>query len=257
MLYQLKRHPIPIEAHFRTSLVLTYAFPAEVLAPLLPPGLRLYELRGLGFLAIALVDTQGLRPRGFPKALGCDFFLAAYRIFSEFTTAEGRTLKGLKILRSYANRRRMVMGGNALTHYRYQLADVQSSRSETEIQVRLKTPSGEGDLQVMADLRDRPAPLPPASPFQDLVEARRFAGPLPFTFDYEVETHSIVVIEGVRQHWHPEPVRVEVAENAFLKQPPFAAAEARLANAFLVQDIPYHWKRGVRHPLPRDHTAAT
>ena len=73
---------------------------------------------------------------------------------------------------------------------------MQSSRSETEIQVRLKTPNGEGDLQVKADLRDRPAPLPPGSPFQDLVEARRFAGPLPFTFDYEVETHSIVVIEG-------------------------------------------------------------
>lgn len=77
MLHLLRRHPIPIEAYFRTSLVLTYAFPAEVLAPLLPPGLRLYELRGLGFLAIALVDTKALRPRGYPEAFGSDFFLAA------------------------------------------------------------------------------------------------------------------------------------------------------------------------------------
>jgi hypothetical protein len=255
MLHRLKRHPFPIEAHFRTSLVLTYAFPAEVLAPLLPPGLRLYELRGLGFLAIALVDTEALRPRGLPKALGCDFFLAGHRIFSEFTTSEGRTLKGLKILRSYANRRRMVIGGNALTHYRYQLADVESSRTETEIRVHLRTPNGESDLDVMADLRERPAPLPAESPFQDLVEARRFAGPLPFTFDYELETHSIVVIEGVRQHWHPEPVRVEVTQNAFLKQPAFAAAQPRLANAFLVEDIPYSWKRGVRHSLPLERSA--
>ena len=33
MLHQLRRHPIPIRAFFRSSLVLTYAFPAELLEP--------------------------------------------------------------------------------------------------------------------------------------------------------------------------------------------------------------------------------
>ena len=40
----LKRHPIPVKAHFRHSLVLTYAFPKQLLAGLLPPGLILDKI---------------------------------------------------------------------------------------------------------------------------------------------------------------------------------------------------------------------
>ena len=38
MLHLLRRHPIPIAAHFRHSLVLTYAMPPKILEPLLPCG---------------------------------------------------------------------------------------------------------------------------------------------------------------------------------------------------------------------------
>jgi hypothetical protein len=62
-----------------------------------------------------------------------------------------------------------------------------------------------------------------------------------------------VVIEGVRQDWDPQPVRVEVRQNTFLERPPFAG-KAVLANAFHVRAIPYRWKRGVREPLAREAT---
>ena len=39
MLYRLRRHPLPINAFFTHSLVLTYAYPAKMLQQLLPPGL--------------------------------------------------------------------------------------------------------------------------------------------------------------------------------------------------------------------------
>ena len=67
-----------------------------------------------------------------------------------------------------------------------------------------------------ADTANRPAPLPESSPFPDLKTARRFAGPLPFTFDYEPQTHSIVKIEGVHENWDPQPVAVEVSKATFL-----------------------------------------
>jgi hypothetical protein len=54
----LKRHPMPIEAFFRHCLVLSYALPAEVLRPLLPPGLTLDTLHGFGFVAIAMVQAE-------------------------------------------------------------------------------------------------------------------------------------------------------------------------------------------------------
>ena len=251
MLHSLKRHPIPIRAFFRHCLVLTYAFPEPVLRPLLPPGLTLDAWHGFGFLAVAMVQTEGLRPVGAPAALGQDFFLTGYRIFSRFRTRAGRSLRGLRILRSDTDKRRMVVAGNLLTHYNYVKCDVAAREGDGRLEIRIDT-GGEADLHVVADLAGKPAPLPEGSPFADLREARKFAGPLPYTFDYEAETGSIVLIQGVRQRWDPQPVRVEVRECGFLRRPPFAAETPVLANAFHLQDVPYRWERGVVEPLPRE-----
>src|SRR5205814_7701057 len=97
----------------------------------------------------------------------------------------------------------------------------------------------------LAALNSRPAAPPPGSPFANLREARLFAGPLPFTFDYEPTTHSIVRIEGVRQNWKPQAINVQILENTFIRIGAFAGAHPVLANAFHVENIPYHWKRGV------------
>jgi hypothetical protein len=250
MLHLLKRHPIPIRAHFQFSLVLAYAFERELLVPLLPPGLELDTFENFGFLAIAMVQTRGLRPVFLPRCMGQDFFLTGYRIFvKHHDAARGRTLRGLRILRSDTNRRLMAFFGNRLTHYNYRHADVRWVRGEKTLEVEIRTPGGEADLHVHADLAGRPAPLPVDSPFPDLQTARRFAGPLPFTFDYEPQTHSI---KGVRENWNPRPVPVEVHEAGFFRRPPFDRVEhPRLANAFFIEDVPYEWKRGRREPLAR------
>jgi hypothetical protein len=251
MLHWLKRHPIPIRATFRHCLVLTYAFPERTLLPLLPPGLTLDSAHGLGFLAVAMVQTEGLRPVGAPASLGQDFFLTGYRIFSRFRTRAGRSLRGLRILRSDTDKRRMVVAGNLLTHYNYVKCDVVTTEDGGRLEIRIDT-GGEADLHVIADLAGKPAPLPEGSPFADLKEARKFAGPLPYTFDYEAETGSMVLIQGVRKSWDPQPVRVEVRECGFLRRPPFASETPILANAFHLQDVPYRWERGVVEPVPRE-----
>ncbi|HKI01174.1 MAG TPA: DUF2071 domain-containing protein [Thermoanaerobaculia bacterium] len=250
MLHLLKRHPLPVRAFFRHCLVLTYAFPERVLTPLLPPGLTLDSYQGLGFLAIAMVQTEGLRPVGVPAALGKDFFLSGYRIFSRFRTEAGRSLRGLRILRSDTDREIMVHAGNLLTHYNYVKCNARIHEEDGKLEVRIDT-GGEADLHVIADLAGKPAALPAGSPFPTLKEARKFAGPLPFTFDYEAETHSIVRIQGVRRQWNPEPVAVEVRKCTFLTRAPFAGERPVLANAFHLQDVPYRWERGICETLPR------
>lgn len=72
MLHVLRRHPLPVAAHFEHSLVLAYAFPHEELAPLLPPGLTLDTHGDRGLAAVAIVHTRSLRPRGVPDALGLE-----------------------------------------------------------------------------------------------------------------------------------------------------------------------------------------
>ncbi len=139
--------------------------------------------------------------------------------------------------------------GNLLTHYGYERSRCQVSRSDKTYAVEVNSPHGRADLNVEADLSAEVVSPPPGSPFPNLREARKFAGPLPFTFDYERQTHSIIRVEGVRQDWNPRPVAVTVRRNTFLQQDPFRSAGAVLANAFYLENVPYAWKPGIREVL--------
>jgi len=250
MWYALRRHPFPVRAHFEHCLVLTYALPGDVLRPLLPPGLELDTWgEGLGFVAVALVQTRALRPVGVPHVLGQDFFLSGYRIFTRFATPDGHHLRGLRILRSDTNRRRMAVAGNLLTHYNYRLADVSLRLIDQRMEVSIRTPNREADLDVVADLADDSQPLPTGSCFANERDARRFAGPLPYTFDYEPQSHSIIAIQGRRREWHPRLVNVDVRQITFFDHPPFADSRPRLVSAFYLADVPYRWDRGIRYVL--------
>jgi hypothetical protein len=85
----LKRHPFPVVAHFDRVVAVSFAFPESTLRPLLPQGLEMDTFEGFGFLTVALVWTRRMRPAGFPEALGQDFFLAGYRIFTGCATNPG------------------------------------------------------------------------------------------------------------------------------------------------------------------------
>jgi hypothetical protein len=284
MLYLVKRHPIPIEAHFDFTLVLTYALPSQVLEPLLAPGLVLDTFGEFGFLAIAMVKTEGLRPKGFPAWLGQDFFLIGYRIFSRFKTRTGQSLRGLRILRSDTDKAIMSTFGNLFTHYKYEHSKIAFERNDNKLHVVVETAGNLADLDVTVDLnsalesssselsRDQTNPtssdsadltatdlassdnslLPSSSPFQSAREARRFQGPLPFTFDYETQTDSIIIVEGVRSGWEPKLVLAEVANVGFLKSERFRHAHPRLASAFYMEDIPYWWKKGICEKISRE-----
>ena len=245
VLHFLQRHPIPMSAFFRHSLVLTYAIQPEILEPLLPHGLVLDTYRGYTFLAIAMVQAERLRPSFLPSVLGRDFFLSGYRIFTRLDRG-AQSKRGLRILRSDTDHSWMVRVGNCLTHYNYRLCQATFEECNSEIRWAIRTPHSEADLDVVANLADEPALLPAGSPFATLADARRFAGPLPYTFDYEKATDSIIGIHAMRQKWNPQPVAVDVRQNTFLEREPFCRNTPILANAFHVRDVPYQWERGRR-----------
>jgi hypothetical protein len=194
-----------------------------------------------------LVSALGLRPAGLPAWCGRDYLLTGYRVFVRFPTPGGRTMRGLYILRSDTNRLAMVLGGNLLTRYGYRLARIRfEAPAPGQLAVSVRSRDGAADLDVLADLDAEPAPLPAGSPFADPADARRFAGPLPYTFDHEPGTGRIVVVKAHRSTWRPHPVRVQVRRLSFLARGPFAEAKPVLAQAFHVADVEYGWYRGVR-----------
>lgn len=242
LLHLFKRHYLPIEAEFEHSLVLTYAVPRQSLESFLYPGLELDLFEDFGFVAVALVQTKALRPRGFPQCLGRDFFLSGYRVFTRFQTPQGKRLRGLRILRSDTDSQLMVILGNLMTHYSYHKVKVAQERRGSILSFRVDSADGETDLSVVVDLESQT--LPSSSIFSDFREARKFSGPLPFTFSYEEQTKRMVVVKGLRQSWTPKPVEVLSERASFLSSEPFQDVEPRLVNAFYVENIPYQWAQG-------------
>lgn len=243
MLSWLKTHPFAVEAFFDRSLVLTFAAPAVEIQALLPAPLVPDTFQDeWGFVAVALVQTRQLRPKGWPAFLGHDFCLVGYRAFVRYVTPAGKRLRGLYILRSETDRWHMELLGNLFTHYRYTTTDI----ALTDDASGLLATSRQADFHLKVAPAGPEVALPAGSPFASWAEARRFAGPLPFTFSVEAAARRIVIIEGVRQHWQPEPVAIEQAHVGFLNQLPLSRLV--LANAFLVRNVPYHWKKGRTEP---------
>ena len=239
MLASLKDHPFAVEAFFKHSLVLTFAAPKAVLEPYLPECLTLdtHDDRW-GFLAVALVDTRHLRPKGFPQVLGNDFILVGFRLFVRYTNNAGKRLRGLYILKSETNKRLMALAGNFFTHYNYTFTDIASETGNHTLRFH----SEKSDFDITVDRHPETAVLPVGSPFADWKEARRFAGPLPFTFTYEPETQEVLIIEGVRENWTPQPVNVLQHHIGFVEK--LNLPGLVLANAFIIENIPYLWEKG-------------
>lgn len=256
MLGLLRRHPFGMEAHLKRVLALTYARPVAEIAPLLPRGLELDTFNGHGFVAVAMVEAGQMRPSGWPKFTGLNFFLAGYRLFVRLRTRDGRNLRGLYILRSSTDRRSMVWGGNALTRYGYRRCGIEMEEREERLRVNVVSPGGEADLRLAAALRPDADLSPTGSPppglfFPDEKTARRFAGPLPYTFSMDPDGKSAWVIEGERETWNPRLVSVKVECNSFrLSENTPRLDSVAPASAFYVADVAYRWKRGVRVLLP-------
>ncbi len=264
----LKDHPFDVDARFDFSLVLTYALPTATLQPLLPPALQLDTFDGagdaVGFVAIAMVQTRGLRPSKMPGVFGRDFFLIGTRIFARCTLTSGQRLRGLYILRSQSNRASMRMLGDLFTRYRYETIDVDVRRDGDYIAVRsgdffVDVDASDAKVAVAGEHADGPEQasslLPEGSCFSSWKDARRFAGPMPYTFSMVADPTQVLVVEGVRQQWRPRGVRVREATVPFFAERGLDGAS--LASAFIVEDVPYHWKAGrLEHWAPANAAAS-
>jgi hypothetical protein len=129
--------------------------------------------------------------------------------------------------------------GNIFTHYNYTTTDITNNKQHGIIEINSK----KSDFNIkIEDSSNENIALPAGSPFANWKEARRFAGPLPFTFTYNAANKEVLIIEGVREDWKPAPVKVIDYNFSFINNYNFK--DVVLANAFIIRNIPYHWKKG-------------
>ena len=132
----------------------------------------------------------------------------------------------------------MSLFGNIFTHYNYTTTDINFHTEKEKITVT----SAKSGLDIDIDFNKNDIKLPCNSPFSTWKEARRYAGPLPFTFTYNSKTKEVLIIEGVRKDWEPKPVEVIKSNVEFIKEMNLNGVV--LANAFIIENVPYYWKKG-------------
>lgn len=235
----LKNHPFAVEAYFDSSIVLTFAVPKEQVEGLIPECLVLDTFQDKwAFIAVALVQTRNLRPKGFPKFMGNDFFLIGYRIFVRYTNSAGKRLRGLYILKSETDKKKMEFLGNVFTYYDYTTTDISEKISDGLKTIR----SRNSNLEIIIEQSEDEVNIPDGSPFADWKDARKFAGPLPHKFTFNKENGTVLIIEGVRQNWKPEPIKIKSYSIGFINS--LKLKNVVLANAFEITNIPYYWNKG-------------
>ena len=235
----LKNHPFAVEAFFDSSLVLTFAVSKEQLQNFIPECLELDTFQDKwAFIAVAMVQTSGLRPKGFPKFLGNNFFLIGYCIFVRYTNNAGKRLRGLYIIKSETDKKKMEFLGNIFTHYNYTTTDIQQTTNGNFRTIK----SEKSKFQITIEQTGNEIQIPENSPFSDWKDSRKFAGPLPHTFTYNKANKTVLIIKGVRQNWKPEPLKIESYNFDFLDN--LKLQNVVLANAFEIKNVPYHWEKG-------------
>ena len=245
---RLRRHPISIKTHVRHSLVVTWAFAPEVLEQFLVPGLELDTYTNaagerFAFAAVAMVDLDQLRIAGMPRVIGGAQVMTGYGVFTTMKTPAGKTMRGLRILGSQTSSPLPFLGANLTTRYHSTKVSAEAHAAYDVLQFVVTSSDGSADLDITAHLTDER--LPDETPFENATDARRFAGPLPYTFSPDPD--GIVVVKSDRTDWTPRPVAVEVATATFFGNGPFADVPQRLANAFHVEDLDYGWRAGQLH----------
>ncbi len=235
----LKQHPFGVKAFFEKSTVLTFAVPKEELESFLPSYLTLDTFQNQwSFIAIAMVETTALRPAGFPSFMGNNFFLIGYRIFVRYKNKQGKNLRGLYILKSETDKKRLEYLGNIFTNYKYTTTDIQHTVDHNHTIISSK----KSNFLVSIDQDKTAVAIPEYSPFFNWKEARRFAGPLPHTFSVDAEKKQVLIIRGLRQNWIPKPIHIKEYRFEFLRL--LNLGNIRLASAFQISKIPYHWEKG-------------
>lgn len=235
----LKNHPFTIMAHFNYCYVFTFSMPIEDVKHLVYRGLSPDAYKNkFAFYTIAIVDSQRLRPSFLHENLGSNFLLIGHRIFVRLKSQEGKIYRGLQILKSETDSLRMKIIGNLFTHYNYHKIEISISERKEEVEICVKR----NGFKVLLSKNSEKVGLPESSPFKSWKEARKFVGPMPFTFSELNKQDKILTVLGKRDQWQSEPVEVKSIHLSDYEKKLFPNSE--LASAFKIKNVDYQWEKG-------------
>ncbi|MFQ5612077.1 MAG: hypothetical protein ACE5H9_08085 [Anaerolineae bacterium] len=240
MYTETKSAPLALTRGIVDYLILTYAFPAERLAAMLPPG-RQPARQGRWGLVVASFATIQVP---FPDRPGLDTFRIQYGIVSRPSPRPDGLHPEIYLIRGETDFRLMERYDRLLIHYRLQAPSFLKELNQGILSLFLSGTPGHADARIEVDLTTPRAGLPAGSPFSSVAEARRFFEPvLGLT---PVCGNVVLGMPGPGIDFRP--VFVLGQQVQYIEDGPFGD-EGRLAGAFYLTELEHRSTAGCQIPL--------
>jgi hypothetical protein len=212
----LKKIPVTYAGELHIRLVNFWVDIDEVL-PFVPKPLVPRNFDGKALISLVNVELKKMHAELFP--VNFSYRHIAFRLLLDDSKLNGGESKGIFFLRSFTDRSEIVLGGNLLTDYRLEKAEIRNLDRMLELRQESNY------FHYALDL-DR-APLADE-------KQRKIVGALDRA--YAVDGSEVKMVRIMRDKWPLRQVQCYLVETNFFKT-------ARPASAFVVDEvIPYRWQ---------------
>jgi len=235
----MPKNAITIIGDIERCWLFAYRIPAQQLTDQAPKPLQLVTKGGFGFVNVVISELAHIRPLGLPAFVGMRYWHIAYRIYVRFCPQAADPIEGLYFLRSDADSRMMVAGGNLLTDFRFHVCRVENRQSGTERTLKVDSSDAPAIVRLCYAMEPQVAL---GSPFADLNEAQAFLKYKPAGISVNRRGVDVLRITRDEAAWRSKLIHVVDADFAFLK--PF---DATLEACYEVEPVHYRWNRAERY----------
>lgn len=223
---------------FRHCFLVNFAVRPASLSRLLPTPLAPDIHAGFAFVSIVIAEMHRMRPAILPAPFGVTYDQVVYR-----AVVRCGDERGVTFLRSDANSRLMVLGGNLLTFFRFHHATTNWVRTPERVRFSLTPRSDRVAIAAEYDLSTSGTCLPASSRFRDLRSAEKFLTELYAAFGSQRRDGRVEVVRIARTPWNSAVVNGHAGTyEAMTSGTLFQAGEAEMDSIFYVRELEYQWR---------------
>ncbi|HUG13926.1 MAG TPA: DUF2071 domain-containing protein [Thermomicrobiales bacterium] len=228
-----------IRGVIRRRVLVNYRVDPDVLAELLPSGLRPKLHGGAGMAGICLIRLEQIRPSLLPFPLGLRSENAAHRIAVEWDDEHGQIREGVYIPRrdssSFMNR----LAGGRLFPGEHQRATFDVADDGIAVALAMRSADGETTVELRGRRADS---LPDSSRFASLADASCFFENGAVGLSARRHSEKLDAIRLETDTWRVEPLTVERVTSSYFDDPRhFPSGSVEFDCALIMRDIPHEW----------------
>lgn len=214
----LKQLPIKYIGELHNVKLINFSVEFSELRELVPSGIKIRNVNGRALISMVDVMLKNMHPSFVPKQLHFDYRHIAFRLLVDDSEYNNGESKGIYFLRSFTDKPLIVQGGNWLTNYKLETAELITFENMLELK--------QGENYLNYAFKDKPPALKNESLKQNIAALDRA---------YSMNGNDLQFVKIVREKWPIEWIDCYHFQTNFFKT-------AQLEGAFKVNEvINYQW----------------